>query len=176
MLFVFCTTGIGLLISLLVQTQMAALIITMVVAMIPTILFFRSVGPCRLVNAGRQGQAHLFPAMYYTDIVRGSFLKGVGVEVLWIDLLALAMFAAGMGGLTYQLFTKRPKRHEGRSMTAGRRATTWAQRLTALTWKELLQLSRDVPLLLFVVYSFSLRAGERGRDHDAAYQRGAAGA
>ena len=24
-------------------------------------------------------------------------------------LLALAMFAAGMGGLTYQLFTKRPK-------------------------------------------------------------------
>ncbi|HNO34026.1 MAG TPA: ABC transporter permease, partial [Nitrospira sp.] len=41
-------------------------------------------------------------------------------------------------------------------MTAGRRATTWAQRLTALTWKELLQLSRDVPLLLFVVYSFSL--------------------
>ncbi len=41
-------------------------------------------------------------------------------------------------------------------MTAGQRAARWAQRLAALTWKELLQLSRDVPLLLFLVYSFSL--------------------
>jgi len=32
----------------------------------------------------------------------------------------------------------------------------WGQRLAALTWKEILQLSRDVPLLLFLVYSFSL--------------------
>ena len=108
-LFVFCTTGIGLLISLLVQTQMAALIITMVVAMIPTILFSGLLVPVASLTRGAKVQAHLFPAMYYTDIVRGSFLKGVGVEVLWIDLLALAMFAAGMGGLTYQLFTKRPK-------------------------------------------------------------------
>ncbi|MBS0178046.1 MAG: ABC transporter permease [Nitrospira sp.] len=108
-LFVFCTTGIGLLISLLVQTQMAALIITMVVAMIPTILFSGLLVPVSSLTRGAKVQAHLFPAMYYTDIVRGSFLKGVGAEVLWIDLLALAMFAAGMGGLTYQLFTKRPK-------------------------------------------------------------------
>ncbi len=41
-------------------------------------------------------------------------------------------------------------------MTARQRAATWGQRLAALTWKEILQLSRDVPLLLFLVYSFSL--------------------
>lgn len=41
-------------------------------------------------------------------------------------------------------------------MTARQRAATWGQRLAALTWKELLQLSRDVPLVLFLVYSFSL--------------------
>lgn len=54
-------------------------------------------------------QAHLYPAMYYTNIVRGSFLKGVGADVLWTDLLALAMFAVALSGLTYRLFTKRPK-------------------------------------------------------------------
>ncbi len=108
-LFVCCTTGIGLLISLLVQTQMAALIITMVVAMIPTILFSGLLVPVASLTRGAQVQAHLFPAMYFTNIVRGSFLKGVGVEVLWGDLLALATFAGGMGGLTYHLFTKRPK-------------------------------------------------------------------
>ena len=108
-LFVCCTTGIGLLISLLVQTQMAALIITMVVAMIPTILFSGLLVPVASLTRGAKVQAHLYPAMYYTNIVRGSFLKGVGADVLWADLLALAMFAVALSGLTYRLFTKRPK-------------------------------------------------------------------
>ncbi|MBK9110565.1 MAG: ABC transporter permease [Nitrospira sp.] len=108
-LFVCCTTGIGLLISLLVQTQMAALIITMVVAMIPTILFSGLLVPVASLTRGANVQAHLYPAMYYTNIVRGSFLKGVGADVLWTDLLALAMFAVALSGLTYRLFTKRPK-------------------------------------------------------------------
>ncbi|MBX3347053.1 MAG: ABC transporter permease [Nitrospira sp.] len=107
-LFVFCTTGIGLLISLLVQTQMAALIITMIVAMIPTILFSGLLVPVASLTRGAKVQAHLFPAMYFTDIVRGSFLKGVGADVLWIDLLALGMFAVAISGVTYRLFTKRP--------------------------------------------------------------------
>jgi len=107
--FLLCTTGIGLLISLLVQTQMAALIITMVVAMIPTILFSGLLVPVSSLTRGARVQAHIYPAMYYTNIVRGSFLKGVGADVLWIDLLALVAFAAAMGALTYRLFTKRPK-------------------------------------------------------------------
>lgn len=108
-LFVLCGTGIGLLISLLVTTQMAALIITMVVAMIPTILFSGLLVPVASLTRSAKVQAHLYPAMYYTNIVRGSFLKGVGADVLWTDLLALAGFAAVMGGLTYRLFTKRPR-------------------------------------------------------------------
>ncbi len=108
-LFVLCTTGIGLLISLLVQTQMAALIITMIVAMIPTILFSGLLVPIASLTRGAKVQAHLYPAMYYTNIVRGSFLKGVGADVLWFDLLALGMFAAAISGVTYRLFTKRPK-------------------------------------------------------------------
>jgi len=108
-LFIFCSTGIGLLISLLVSTQMAALIITMVVAMLPTILFSGLLVPVSSLSRGAQFQAHLFPAMYYTNIVRGSFLKGVGLRVLWPEVVALAIFAAGMALIAYRLFTKRPK-------------------------------------------------------------------
>jgi len=108
-LFVLCTTGIGLLISLLVQTQMAALIITMIVAMIPTILFSGLLVPVASLTRGARIQAHLYPAMYYTNVVRGTFLKGVGADVLWFDLLALGVFAAAISGVTYRLFTKRPK-------------------------------------------------------------------
>jgi ABC-2 type transport system permease protein len=38
----------------------------------------------------------------------------------------------------------------------GRRAARWWRRLAAMTQKEVLQLGRDLPLLLFLLYSFSL--------------------
>jgi ABC-2 type transport system permease protein/ribosome-dependent ATPase len=107
--FILCTTGVGLLISLLVQTQLAALIITMVVALVPTFLFSGLLVPVTSLSRGAQFQAHLFPAMYYTNIVRGSFLKGVDSSVMWPDVGALAIFAAGIGLIAYRLFTKRPK-------------------------------------------------------------------
>jgi ABC-2 type transport system permease protein/ribosome-dependent ATPase len=47
--------------------------------------------------------------MYYTNIVRGAFLKGVGLEVLWVDVLALAVYAAVLQIVGYRLFTKRPR-------------------------------------------------------------------
>ncbi|MDR4473534.1 MAG: hypothetical protein MRJ92_13125 [Nitrospira sp.] len=65
--------------------------------MIPTILFSGLLVPVASLTRGAKVQAHLFPAMYFTDIVRGSFLKGVGADVLWIDLLALGMFARSVG-------------------------------------------------------------------------------
>ncbi len=108
-LFILCTTGIGLLISLLVQTQMAALLITMVVAMVPTILFSGLLVPVSSLSRGAQVQAHLYPAMYYTNIVRGSFLKGSGLRILWPDVAALALFAVALAGLAYRLLSKRPR-------------------------------------------------------------------
>lgn len=108
-LFVLVSTGIGLLVSLLVRTQMAALIITMVLAMLPTILFSGLLVPVASLGHGARVQAHLFPAMYYTDIVRGSFLKGLGLGGLWPDVLALAAFALVLWMLAYGLFTKRPR-------------------------------------------------------------------
>jgi ABC-2 type transport system permease protein len=41
-------------------------------------------------------------------------------------------------------------------MTDPGRAAKWWRRLAAMTWKEVLQLARDLPLLLFLLYSFSL--------------------
>ncbi len=108
-LFILCATGMGLLVSLLVQTQMAALIITIIISMVPTILFSGMIVPVSSLTPGAQMQAHLFPGMYYTNILRGSFLKNVGLETLWVDLLSLIIFALAVRLLALQLFTKRPK-------------------------------------------------------------------
>jgi len=109
LVFVMCSTGIGLLVSLLVRTQIAALLITMIVGILPTILYSGLMVPVSSLSAGSQFQAHLFPGMYYTNIVRGAYLKGVGPEVLWVDVLALAVYAAVLWIVGYRLFSKRPQ-------------------------------------------------------------------
>ena len=109
LIFVLSSTGIGLIVSLLVRTQIAALVITMVVSMLPTILYSGLIVPVSSLSPGSQIQAHFFPGMYYTNIVRGTFLKGIGPEVLWIDVLALALYAFILRSLGYRLFTKRPR-------------------------------------------------------------------
>src|SRR5215472_375693 len=107
--FVLSSTGIGLLVSLLVRTQIAALVVTMIVSIVPTILYSGLIVPVSSLSPGSQIQAHLFPGMYYTNIVRGAFLKGVGPEVLWMDVLALAVYAAILRTVGYRLCTKRPR-------------------------------------------------------------------
>lgn len=108
-LFVLTSTGIGLLVSLLVNTQQAALIITMVVSTVPTILFSGLIVPVSSLSRSSQVQAHLFPGMYYTNIVRGTFLKNVGPTVLWPDIMALGAYAIVLGLMGYRLFSKRPR-------------------------------------------------------------------
>lgn len=108
-LFVMTSTGIGLAVSLLVRTQQAALIITVLLSTVPTILFSGLVVPVSSLSQATQFQAHLFPGMYYTNIVRGTFLKNIGPEILWTDILALGAYAAVLGTIGYRFFTKRPR-------------------------------------------------------------------
>ncbi|MFO0733202.1 MAG: ABC transporter permease [Nitrospiraceae bacterium] len=109
LLFVLTSTGIGLVVSLLVSTQQAALIITVVVSTVPTILFSGLMVPVSSLSPAAQAQAHVFPGMYFTNIVRGTFLKNVGLAVLWADMLALLIYAGALGLLGYRLFSKRPR-------------------------------------------------------------------
>jgi ABC-2 type transport system permease protein/ribosome-dependent ATPase len=108
LVYVLCTTGIGLLVSVLVRTQVAAMIVTMVVTMIPAVLYSGLIIPVVSLGAGAQWVARLMPASYYTDIVVGCFLKGVGWAALWPQVLVLAGFASLLFATGYALFSKRP--------------------------------------------------------------------
>jgi ABC-2 type transport system permease protein/ribosome-dependent ATPase len=88
---------------------MAALIITLVLTTVPTFLFSGFITPVSSLSPGAQMQAHLFPAMYYTDIVRGAFLKGLGFEGLGIKLMILTVYTSVLLGLGFFWFRKRPK-------------------------------------------------------------------
>ncbi len=107
LVYVTCTTGIGLVVSLLVQTQIAALMITVVLTVVPAVLYSGLTVPIASMEPVGQFQAHLFPAMYYTFITVGSFLKGIGISGLWDNLVALLVYAMVLWVIGYLLFRKR---------------------------------------------------------------------
>ncbi len=106
-IYVSCTTGIGLLVSLFARTQVAAMMITVVVTIVPAVLYSGLLVPIASMDAASQFEAHLFPAMYYTDIALGSFLKGIGMGQLWGRVGALLLYSGVLWTASYLLFHKR---------------------------------------------------------------------
>ncbi len=105
--YVVCTASIGLLVSTLVRSQNAALMIASIVGIIPAIQFSGMINPVAVLEGGAWVQAHLFPAMYFENIVLGTYLKGVGAETLWINLCVLGGYAAVLMLLSHYAFRKR---------------------------------------------------------------------
>ncbi len=108
-MYVICTTGIGLVVSVLVRTQTAAMIVTAIFTIVSAVLYSGILVPISSLTQAAQVIAHALPAMYYTNIVLGSFLKGVGFQALWLELMILALYAAVLFTIGYRMFSKRPK-------------------------------------------------------------------
>lgn len=106
-LYVTCTTGIGLLVSVAVRTQVAAMIGTAILTVVPAVLYSGVLIPVSSLSSFARVIAHLLPGMYYADIAMGSFLKGVGFAALWPNVLALAAYGAVLFTAGFMLFHKR---------------------------------------------------------------------
>ena len=108
LVFVTCATSIGLLISLLVRTQVAAIFVTVIITLIPAMDYSGFLVPVHSLDRAGQIQARLLPFMYYTDIATGSFLKGLGPAELWPELVILVGYTVALLTVSYLLFSKRP--------------------------------------------------------------------
>ncbi len=108
--YVICTAGIGLLVSILVRTQVAAVLLTMVVTFIPSMLYSGLLVPVESMSRDAQIQASLFPPRHYLEIVWGSFLKGLGWSDLWQPVAILALYAVVLWTIGFLSFHKRPRR------------------------------------------------------------------
>ncbi|WP_373017034.1 ABC transporter permease [Thiomicrorhabdus sp.] len=109
LLYVACSTGIGMLVSILVKTQAAAALITLLGTMIPGMMMSGLMIPVNSMEAGAKLEAHLLPAMYQLNIVWGSFLKGQGWPELGTNVMVLALHAVVLWSLAVWRFRKRVK-------------------------------------------------------------------
>lgn len=106
-LYLLGTCAIGLLISLLVRSQQAAIIIATITASIVATQFSGLFAPVETMSGVNHAIALVMPASHYREIVIGSFLKRSGFGVLLEEFAWLAGFAAVVLLLCHALFRKR---------------------------------------------------------------------
>lgn len=104
-LYMLTALSAGLLISTVSQTQQQAMMTTFFVYF-PAILLSGFMFPIANMPPAIQWLTVLNPMRYFLVIVRGIFLKGVGVEVLWPQLAALAVMGAVTLSLVAAAFRK----------------------------------------------------------------------
>jgi ABC-2 type transport system permease protein len=89
LLYIACTVGIGLFISILARTQIAAMLITFLTTMIPAFLFSGFIAPITSQDLTGQIVSRFIPATYFMGMVRGIYLKGMGLSFYAWDLATL---------------------------------------------------------------------------------------
>jgi ABC-2 type transport system permease protein len=101
-LYLLTTLSIGLFISTISQTQQQAMMSTFFFYF-PAVLLSGFMFPIANMPHVVQWLTYLNPLRYFLVVIRGIFLKGVGLDVLWSQMSALAV----MGCLALWLAAKR---------------------------------------------------------------------
>lgn len=90
-LFLFTTLGIGLFISTVSRTQQQAMMSSFFF-FAPAFMLSGFAFPIRNMPEIVQHLTYLNPVRYFIEIVRGIFLKGTGIAILWPQMVALGVF------------------------------------------------------------------------------------
>ena len=96
-LFLLCMLGVGLLISTVSSTQQQAMV-TAFFFIMPAITFSGFGFPISTMPQWLQYLTYLSPLRYFLVVLRGTYLKGVGMEILWPQMVAMG--ALGISLLT----------------------------------------------------------------------------
>ena len=86
----------GILVSALAKTQLVAYQVGVVTTFLPSFLLSGFIYYIDSMPKVVQAITHIVPARYFVTILRGIFLKGVGVSVLWGEILLLVGFMTGV--------------------------------------------------------------------------------
>jgi ABC-2 type transport system permease protein len=105
LLFLMTSLGAGLFISTISHTQQQAMMSSFFFSM-PAFMLSGFAFPIRNMPLVVQYLSYLNPLRYFIEIVRGIFLKGVGVSVLWPQMACLAVYGVTVLTLSALRFHK----------------------------------------------------------------------
>jgi ABC-2 type transport system permease protein len=93
-IFMVVVLGQGLLISVIARSQLEAYQLAMLTTFLPAFLLSGAIFAVHRMPVALQIVSYIVPATYLVTISKGIYLKGIGLEILWPDALALVAFAA----------------------------------------------------------------------------------
>ncbi|MGA7804965.1 ribosome-associated ATPase/putative transporter RbbA [Bradyrhizobium sp.] len=108
-IYVFTTTGYGMLISTFCNTQIAALFGTAILTLLPAQQFSGMMTPVSSLSGTAQVIGLCFPMSYYRPISVGTFTKGLGFADLGSSILMLALFIPILTGISLLLLRKQER-------------------------------------------------------------------
>jgi ABC-2 type transport system permease protein len=106
-IFLLGGLGIGLFISAATKSVQVAFQLSILVTFLPAFLLSGFFYPIENMPVALRSITYLIPARYFLVVIRGIFLKGVGLTVLWKELGLLTLFALFMLMASSAKFRKR---------------------------------------------------------------------
>jgi ABC-2 type transport system permease protein len=106
-IYLLTTLGLGLFTSTISHTQQQAMMTSTFFFLTPMLYLSGFVFPIENMPDLIQPITYLIPLRYFVVILRGIFLKGVGLETLWPQALALLAWGVAILTLAYMRSSKR---------------------------------------------------------------------
>jgi ABC-2 type transport system permease protein len=106
LIFLLGALALGMVVSIKAKSQLVASQVAMVLTFLPSFLLSGFMYDIGNMPGWLQAVTYAFPARYFVTILKGIFLKGVGLSVLAVEGAFLALFALGVTVLAHRVFRK----------------------------------------------------------------------
>lgn len=107
LLFIFVSLSLGLLISSVTRTQVAAMLASGLILMMPTMLLSGMIFPIESMPLPLRLLSDVLPARWYIQAVRKLMIEGVVVSLVWKEVSILAVMAAVLITISLKKFKHR---------------------------------------------------------------------
>jgi ABC-2 type transport system permease protein len=107
LIYVFTTVGLGLFVSTIARTQVAAMLLALVATLMPSTLFSGFIFPVFTMPYALQLYASSFPARYFIELSRNVTLRGAGLGDVWVNIVLIVVYSAAIFAAAVWRFRKK---------------------------------------------------------------------
>jgi ABC-2 type transport system permease protein len=105
--YLIASLGTGVFVSTIADSMQSAMLAAIFLSLLPSILLSGFVFPLDNMPAPIQFISYFFPGRYFVTAIRGIYLKGVGISVLWPEAVLLLCFSTGIVWLSASRFQEK---------------------------------------------------------------------
>ncbi|MFN8624645.1 MAG: ABC transporter permease [Candidatus Binatia bacterium] len=104
LLYLSSSLGLGVFVSTLADTMQSAMLAAIFTSLLPSILLSGFIFPLENMPVVIRFVSYWFPGRYFVTAIRGIYLKGVGLSLLWPEALMLLAFSVAIVWLSANRF------------------------------------------------------------------------